>query len=203
MSTITTLEDLTALYGQPAEASIVKEIDRITPHYRAFIDAAPFAVLATGGPEGLDCTPRGDVPGFVRVHDEKTLMLPDRRGNNRVDSLRNLIRDPRAALLFLIPGSGNTLRVNGRAHIATDPALLASFMMDGKAPRSVIVIAVEAVYFQCARAIIRSDLWNPAKHVDPKSLPSAGQILAALSDDRVGGEEYDRVWPGRAKQTLW
>ena len=203
MPTITTLEELATLYGTPVEAAIVKEVDRITPHYRAFIDAAPFAALATSGPEGLDCTPRGDVPGFLRVHDDRTLMLPDRRGNNRVDSLRNIIRDPRVALLFLIPGSGNTLRVNGRAHIATDPALLASFAMDGKAPRSVIVIAVEAVYFQCARAIVRSDLWNPEKHVDPKSLPSAGQILAALSDDRVGGEAYDRAWPGRAKQTLW
>jgi uncharacterized protein len=203
MPTITTLEELAALYGAPVEAAIVKEVDRVTPHYRAFIDAAPFAALATSGPEGLDCTPRGDVPGFVRVHDDRTLMLPDRRGNNRVDSLRNIIRDPRVALLFLIPGSGNTLRVNGRAHVATDPALLESFAIDGKAPRSVIVIAVEAVYFQCARAIVRSDLWNPAKHVDPKSLPSAGQILAALSDDRVGGAEYDRAWPGRAKQTLW
>jgi len=203
MPTITTLEELAALYGQPLAPSLVKEVDRITPHYRAFIDVAPFAALATGGPEGLDCTPRGDVPGFVRVHDEKTLMLPDRRGNNRVDSLRNIIRDPRVALLFLIPGSGSTVRVNGRAHIATDPALLASFAIDGKAPRSVIVIAVEAVYFQCARAIVRSDLWNPAKHVDPQSLPSPGQILAALSDDRVGGAEYDRVWPGRAKETLW
>ena len=203
MPTITTLEELAALYGQPLAPSLVKEVDRITPHYRALIDAAPFVALATGGPEGLDCTPRGDMPGFVRVHDEKTLMLPDRRGNNRIDSLRNIIRDPRVALLFLIPGSGSTVRVNGRAHIATDPALLASFAIDGKAPRSVIVIAVEAVYFQCARAIVRSDLWNPAKHVDPQSLPSPGQILAALSDDRVGGAEYDRIWPGRAKETLW
>ena len=203
MSVITTLEELSALYGQPLEPAIVKEVDRVTPHYRKFIEAAPFAALATSGPEGLDCTPRGDVAGFVRVHDAKTLMLPDRRGNNRIDSLRNIVRDPRVALLFLIPGSGNTLRVNGRAHVATDSALLESFAMDGKAPRSVIVIAVETVYFQCARAIVRSDLWNPAKHVDPKSLPSAGQILAALSDDRVGGEEYDRIWPGRAKATLW
>jgi PPOX class probable FMN-dependent enzyme len=203
MTTITTLEELQSLYGTPSEPAIVKEVDRITPHYRAFIDASPFAALATGGPEGLDCTPRGDVPGFVRVHDEKTLMLPDRRGNNRVDSLRNIIRDPRVALLFLIPGSGNTLRVNGRASIATDPALLASFAIDGKAPRSVIVIAVEAVYFQCARAIVRSELWNPDKFVDPKRLPSAGQILAALSENRVGGEDYDREWGPRAQKTLW
>ena len=203
MATITTLEALHALSGEPAPPALVKEVDRITPHYRAFIEASPFAALATGGPEGLDCTPRGDLPGFVRVHDDKTLMLPDRRGNNRVDSLRNIVRDPRVALLFLIPGSGNTLRVNGRAHIATDPALLASFAIDGKAPRSVIVIGVEAVYFQCARAIIRSELWNPDKFVAAASLPSAGQILAALSEDRVGGEQYDREWGPRAQKTLW
>ena len=203
MSIITTVEELEAIYGFPNEASTVKEVARITPHYRAFIDAAPFAVLATSGPEGLDCSPRGDVAGFVRVHDGRTLMLPDRRGNNRVDSLRNILRDPRAALLFLIPGVGNTLRVNGRAHVTVDAELLASFAVDGKAPRSVIVFAVETVYFQCARAIVRSELWNPARHVDPKSLPTAGQILAALSDDRVGGEQYDRAWPERARNSLW
>ena len=203
MSILTTLEELEAIYGLPLETATAKEVDRVTPHYRALIDASPFAVLATSGPEGLDCSPRGDVPGFVRVHDDKTLMLPDRRGNNRVDSLRNIIRDPRAALLFMIPGVGNTLRVNGRAHLTTDPDLLASFTIDGKAPRSVVAIAVESIYFQCARAIVRSDLWNPEKRVDPKSLPSPGQILAALSENRVGGEEYDRAWDNRAKQTLW
>src|SRR6202166_2518592 len=194
MSIIATIEELEAIYGLPAETSTVKEVDRVTPHYRAFIDASPFAVLATSGPEGLDCSPRGDLPGFVRVHDEKTLMLPDRRGNNRADSLRNIVRDPRAALLFMIPGAGNTLRVNGRAHLTVDPDLLDSFAIDGKSPRSVISIAVESVYFQCVRAIVRSDLWNPEKRVDAKSLPSAGQILAALSGSRLGGEEYDRVW---------
>jgi uncharacterized protein len=131
----------------------------------------------------------------VRVHDAATLMLPDRRGNNRVDSLPNIVRDPRMALLFMIPGIGNTLRVNGRAQVTTDGDLTASFAMAGKAPRSVIVIAVEAVYFQCARAIVRSELWNPDKYVELKNLPSAGQILAALSEDRVGGEDYDRAWP--------
>jgi hypothetical protein len=203
MPIVTTLEELAELYGTPNEASTVKEVDRVTPHYRAFIDASPFAVLATSGPEGLDCSPRGDVPGFVRVHDQRTLMVPDRRGNNRVDSLRNIVRDPRAALLFLVPGNGNTLRVNGRAHVTTDAALLASFAVEGSAPRSVIVIAVDAVYFQCARAIVRSDLWNPERHVEPASLPSAGEILAALSADRVGGEDYDRDWPQRAQRTLW
>ena len=130
-------------------------------------------------------------------------MMPDRRGNNRIDSLRNIVRDPRVALLFMIPGMGNTLRVNGRAHLSIEPALLGSFAVEEKAPRSVTVIEVDAVYFQCARALVRSDLWNPAHHVDPKSLPSAGQILAALSQDRVGGEKYDREWPGRAAATMW
>jgi PPOX class probable FMN-dependent enzyme len=203
MSIITTVEELEALYGQPGEPSLIKAVDHITPEYRAMIAAAPFAVLATSGPEGLDCSPRGDLPGFVRVHDDKTLLMPDRRGNNRADSLRNIIRDPRVALLFLIPGVGITLRVNGRAHLTTDPALLASFEMDGKPPRSVVVITVDAVYFQCARAIVRSNLWNPESFVDPTTLPTAGQILAALSENRVGGEEYDRALPERTRQTLW
>ena len=200
---VRTVTELEALYGQPVAAATVKEVARITPHYRTYIEASPFVSLATSGPEGLDCSPRGDRPGFVRVHDEKTLMLPDRRGNNRIDSLRNIVRDPRVALLFLIPGVGNTLRVNGRAEISVDPVLLDSFAVDDKAPRSVTVITVDSVYFQCARALVRSELWNPARHRDPKELPSAGQILAALSDDKVGGEPYDREWPERAAKTLW
>lgn len=203
MSVITTIDQLETLYGIPNEASTAKEVDRIVPQYRAFIEASPFVALATCGPEGLDCSPRGDLAGFVRVQDARTLMLPDRRGNNRVDSLRNIVRDPRVALLFLIPGSGTTLRVNGRAHLDTDPALLASFETDGKPPRSVMVVAVETVYFQCARAIIRAGLWDPARHVDPKRLPTPGQILATLSDSRVGGEAYDREWPERAAKTMW
>jgi PPOX class probable FMN-dependent enzyme len=203
MSTITTVNQLEALYGLPGETSTVKEVAYITPQYRAFIEVSPFVLLATSGPEGLDCSPRGDVPGFVRVRDVKTLLLPDRRGNNRADSLRNIVRDPRAGLLFLIPGSGNTLRVNGRACVSIDPDLLASFSMESKAPRSVIVLQVEAIYFQCARAIVRSDLWNSAKHVDPRSLPTAGEILAVLSNSRLDGDEYDRAWPERARQSLW
>lgn len=200
---VKTEADLEAIYGKPVEASTVKEVDWITPHYRAYIEASPYVALATSGPEGLDCSPRGDGAGFIRVQDERTLLMPDRRGNNRIDSLRNIVRDPRVALLFMIPGVGNTLRVNGRAHISVAPGLLQSFAVEGKAPRSVAVIEVERVYFQCARALIRSELWNPARHVDPKSLPSAGQILAALSADRVGGETYDREWPGRAAATMW
>ena len=203
MTIITTIEQLEAIYGVAGEASLAKEVDHVTPQYRALIAASPFVVLATSGPEGLDCSPRGDAPGFVRVADEHTLILPDRRGNNRADSLRNIIRDPRVALLCLIPGSGTALRVNGRAHLATDSGLLASFAVDGREPRCVIVIAVEAVYFQCARAIVRSGLWAPEKHVDTTALPTPGEILAALSGGRIGGEAYDASWADRAKRTLW
>jgi uncharacterized protein len=203
MTIIATTEQLEAIYGETGEASTVKVADRVTPLYRVLIEKSPFAALATSGPEGLDCSPRGDLPGFVRIHNEKTLMMPDRRGNNRVDSLRNIVRDPRIALLFLIPGSGSTLRVNGRAEVSAAPDLLESFKMDGKAPRTVIVMTVEEIYFQCARAIVRSDLWNPDKRVDPRSLPTPGQILASMSDDKVGGESYDREWPERARKTMW
>jgi PPOX class probable FMN-dependent enzyme len=159
--------------------------------------------LATGGPEGLDCSPRGDRPGFVRIVDPRTVMMPDRAGNNRTDSLRNVIRDPRVGLLFLVPGSGTTLRLNGKAHITVDDTLRQSFAMEGKAPRSVLVVAVEKVYFQCARAIHRSDIWNAEKHADPKSLPTPGRILAATSHARIDGDAYDREWPERAKKTMW
>jgi len=203
MSIIRTVEELEKIYGHPNDASTVKVADRVTPPYRILIEKSPFAALATAGPEGLDCSPRGDLAGFVRIHDDKTLMMPDRRGNNRIDSLRNIVRDPRIALLFLIPGCGNTLRVNGRAQLSRDAELLASFKVDGKAPRSVIVMTVEDIYFQCARAIVRAELWNPDKRVDPKTLPTPGQILAAMSDNTVGGEAYDREWPERARQTMW
>ena len=203
MSVIATVEQLEAIYGQPNDASTVKVADRITPSYRVLIEKSPFAALATSGPEGLDCSPRGDLSGFVRIHDEKTLMMPDRRGNNRIDSLRNIVRDPRIALLFLIPGSGSTLRVNGRAQISVDSDLLASFKVEGRAPRTVVIMTVDEIYFQCARAIVRSDLWNPDKRVDPRSLPTPGQILADMSDNRVGGEQYDREWPERARRTMW
>ncbi|MFL5160898.1 MAG: pyridoxamine 5'-phosphate oxidase family protein [Microvirga sp.] len=202
-TTITTLSELEAVYGEINKGSLLKETDRVVPEYQAFIEAAPFVALATRGPEGLDCSPRGDGPGFVRVRDEKTLLLPDRRGNNRIDSLRNIVRDPSVALLFLIPGIGETLRVNGRARISVEPTLLESFAIDGKAPKSVIAITVEAVYFQCARAILRSELWNPQKHVARGSLPSAGQILAALSNNQVGGEAYDKELPERQRTTLY
>jgi len=200
---ITTIEELESIYGQPGAASLVKETDFITAEYRALIEASPFVAVASVGPEGLDCTPRGDISGFVRVEDEKTLMLPDRRGNNRIDTLKNIVRDPRVALLFVIPGSLTTFRVNGTAQISVDEDLLKSFEVDGKAPRSVLVIKVEAAYFQCGRAIIRSQMWDNATHVDPDSLPSAGDMVAAGSKGQEGGKDYDDAWAGRANKTLW
>lgn len=203
MSRIAIIEQLEAIYERPLETSTVKEIAHLTRQYRALIEASPFVALATSGPEGLDCSPRGDAGSVVRIHDERTLMLPDRRGNNRIDSLRNIVRDPRVGLLFLIPGSGTTLRVNGRAHLTDDAELLESFAMEDKLPRSVIVIEIDSVYFQCARAVIRADLWNAAKHVDSARLPTPGAILAALSQERIGGEAYDKAWPERARQSMW
>jgi PPOX class probable FMN-dependent enzyme len=200
VSDIATLE---SIYGAPISASIKKEVDYIHPHYRKFIEAAPFAVLATSGPDGLDASPRGDPAGFVHVHDEKTLLLPDRRGNNRIDSLRNIIHDPRLALIFLIPGIGETLRVNGRGTISTDPDLLTTFSMEGKLPLSVLVIKVDAVFFQCSRALLRSQLWNPAFHIDRSALPSAGTILQALSNAEINGQTYDAALPERLKTIMY
>jgi uncharacterized protein len=200
---ITSEAELEALYGAVDENSTAKEVCVITPHYRQLIEASPFAILATSGPEGLDASPRGDVDGAAIVRDERTLLLPDRRGNNRIDSLRNVVRDPRVALLFLIPGSGTTLRVNGRAAIHADPQLLASFVKDGAVPRSLLVVSVEAVYFQCARAVIRSRLWDPQRHVDPAALPTVGAMLAALRDASIDAAAYDAQWPDRAARSLW
>ena len=194
---------LRALYGEPSEPAIAKEVDYVHPHYRAMIEASPFVVMATCGPDGLDVSPRGDPAGFVVVEDERTLLIPDRRGNNRTDSLNNLIDDPRIALLFLIPGVGETLRVNGRADISVDPALLQRFPVQGRLPRSVIVVHVERVYFQCPKALVRSDLWNPAKHVERRSLPSSGTILADITRGRMGGREYDAAYPERLKATIY
>jgi uncharacterized protein len=201
---ITTTEQLESLYPDvPYGPSLIKEVDRITPEYRKLIEAAPFVVLATCGPEGLDCSPRGDPPGFVRVADERTLVIPDRRGNNRIDSLRNLVRDPRVALLFLIPGVGETMRVIGRARISTDPKLTESFAMNGKVPKCVLVVAVETAYFQCTKALIRSKLWDPASKVDRKTLPTPGSIIAELTDGKMGGAEHDRLAPARIKETIY
>lgn len=195
---------LDALYGEIPPGAIAKELDYIHPHYRAMIDASPFMVLATCGPEGLDCTPRGDPVGsFVQVVDDRTVLIPDRRGNNRVDSLRNIVRDPRVALLFLIPGVGETLRVNGRATISTDPTLLARFPFRDTLPKTVIVVTAERVYFQCPKALVRSELWNPEKQISRKALPSTGRILADVTSGMFDGEAYDKAYPERLRTTLY
>jgi PPOX class probable FMN-dependent enzyme len=202
--TISTLAELEAHFPDEVyPPARVKETDRITNAYRALIEASPFCVIATSGPDGLDTSPRGDPKGFVRVVDEKTVILPERRGNNRIDSLRNLVTDPRIALIFLIPGVSETVRVMGRATISADPELCAGFVMQGKAPRVVLVIAVEKVFFQCAKALVRSKLWDPSLHVERASLPTAGKILAEISGGELGGDEHDRQAPARMMQTIY
>lgn len=201
--TVNTTEELEALYGEPVPASLTKEIDYISDHYRQFIEAAPFAVLATVGEEGLDCSPRGDPPGFVRVHDRKTVMMPDRRGNNRIDSLRNIVRDPRVSLLFLIPGIGETMRINGTAAIVTDEALRESFIMQNKTPASVIVVTVDRIYFQCPKALVRSKLWDPEAQILRTALPSTGQMVRGLAGGDFDADAYDKAYPERLKQTIY
>ena len=200
---VTSIEALKSIYGEPSGPAVVKEIDHVNADYRAFIEAAPFCAMATCGPDGLDCTPRGDPPGFVRVKDEKTVLIPDRRGNNRIDSLRNLIADPRISLLFLIPGCGETIRINGRAVISIEPSLCESFVFAGKVPRSVIVVTVDRVYYQCAKAIVRSRLWDPAAHIDRSKLPSSGTVLAGITKGALGGPEHDRAAPERLRATIY
>jgi uncharacterized protein len=203
MHRITTQEQLDALYGTPVDGALAKEIDYISDHYRAFIDKAPFVVVATVGPEGLDCSPRGDPPGFVRVRDAKTVLIPDRRGNDRIDSLRNLVRDPRISLLFMIPGIGNTLRINGRAEISADPDLCASFAERGKAPRTALVVSVDRIYFQCPKALVRSRLWSVDAQIARSDLPSTGEILEALTKGGIDGAAYDAAYPKRLDETIY
>ncbi|MGN2411559.1 pyridoxamine 5'-phosphate oxidase family protein [Pseudomonas syringae] len=200
---VTTTQALEALYGPIAPPSLIKEVDHIHPAYRPFIESAPFVVLASAGPDGLDASPRGDQAGFVHIEDSKTLYLPDRRGNNRIDTLRNIVNDPRVALLFLIPGVGETLRINGTAQISIQPELLSRFEVQGQRPRSVLRISVTSVYFQCSRATIRSGLWDAERHIERSALPSAGQILKAVSAAQIDGEAYDKALPGRIADTLY
>lgn len=202
MTILRTVEDLKAIYDGAAEASLLKVTTALTPGYRRMIEASPFVALATVGPEGLDCSPRGDLGSVVRVESDRLLALPDWRGNNRIDSLVNIVRDPRVALMFLVPGSNTTMRVNGTAVVSVDPDLLASFEMEGKHPRSVVLVTIDEVYFQCARALMRSQLWNPERFADPKSLPTPGDLLQAAKAD-FDRETYDRQWPERAATTMW
>lgn len=200
---IDTQEDLDALFDELSPASTLKEIDYLHPVYQRIIAASPFLAIASCGSEGLDVSPRGDPAGFVMVQDEKTLLLPERRGNNRIDTLRNIVQDPRVALLFLVPGIGETLRINGRARISIEPALLARVSMMGQLPKCALVISVETVFFQCARALQRSKLWAPRATDEPRRVPTAGEILAAVTEDRFDGVTYDLELPSRQKATLY
>jgi PPOX class probable FMN-dependent enzyme len=202
MTIIQTVEQLREIYAGVSEASVAKVTKALTAEYRRMIESSPFMALATVGPEGLDCSPRGDAGACVKVQDSTTLLLPDWRGNNRIDSLLNIVRDPRVALMFLIPGSNTAMRVNGRAIVSVEPGLLESFEMDGRHPRSVVVITTGEVYFQCARALMRAELWNPERFVDPASLPTPGTLLKAAKAD-FDQETYDREWAGRAAATMW
>jgi PPOX class probable FMN-dependent enzyme len=202
MGTIRTIDELEALYDAPIPTSILKEIDHLTHLHRAYVEASPFVVVATSGPGGLDCSPRGDPAGFVEVVDERTLLLPDRRGNNRLDTLRNLVVDPRIALLFLVPGVGMTLRVNGTASLSTDEGLRERFAMGEKLPATVIVVTATSVYTQCPKALIRSRLWDPSLHRDPSELPSGGELLAAITGD-FDASSYDAAYPERVRQTMY
>lgn len=197
---IETVEQLEALYGKPKAPSLVKVSDHLTDEYSAYINSAPFVALSTVGPEGLDCSPRGDNGQVVFIDDDKTLLLPDWRGNDRIDSMRNIVRDGRVSLMFLVSGSSTIIRVNGRGQISVSPDLLERFEKSGKKPRTVLIININEIYFQCARAIIRAGLWD---NKPAPELPSPGAILASMTDGEVGGAQYDKSWPERAKKTLW
>jgi uncharacterized protein len=200
---VTTIEALEAIYDSSSAVVSEKETRVITPLQARYIEEAPLVMLATSGPGGLDCSPRGDPAGFVRIVDERTLQMPDRRGNNRLDSLRNIILDPRVGLLFIIPGLGTTLRVNGSAVLRTDPELLASFAIDGKLPHTVLQIAVSAVYTQCPKAFIRGKAWDPQTFRRPEELPTVGAIMKQITQGRFDGDAYDAEYPDRIRKTIY
>jgi len=199
---ITKIDQLQTLYGVPVEASLRKVSDRLTPAYQKMIEASPFVALASIGAGGLDCSPRGDAKQAVFVLDEKTVAIPDRRGNNRLDTLRNLIEDPRCAVLFLLPGVNECVRINGSAEVTIDPGLITRFTHDGKAPVTIIKITINEVYFQCARAIIRSNLWDANARLERTTLPSAGEMTKSAYRE-FDAESYDAALPARQAKTLY
>jgi PPOX class probable FMN-dependent enzyme len=198
-----TESELRALYAVPYSGARIKEIDHVSRHYRAFVERSPFVVLATSGPEGLDCSPRGGDPGFVRVRDERTLLLPDHAGNNRLDSLTNIVRDPRVAMLFVIPGCSETLRAYGRAMISADRAMLDSFAVDGKAPRTVAVVTVQRVYYHCGRSITRARLWDASTNAKRGEVPTIGMMLKDVSNGTSGGDAFDQELQERLRTHLY
>ena len=201
MTDITTIEQLEEIYGQPDPNSIAKVAQHVTPEYAAWIEASQFAVISTVGAEGTDGSPRGDDGPVVRIYDAQTLLMPDWRGNNRADSLRNIIEDGRASLMFMVPGKTNVIRVNGTATLTQDPELMALFRVKNREPRLVIRIAVGEIYSQCARALIRSKLWS--RDEADLDLPTVGEILKAQTKGAVDAETYDTNWAKKAKTTMW
>lgn len=183
MEAITELDDLRERYGEPGWRAVKKEVDHLDKHCRAFIEIAPFMVIGSAGADGRgDVSPRGDAPGFVHVIDDHTLAIPDRVGNNRTDTLSNIIENADVGLLFMVPGMNETVRVNGKARVVTDPDLLETLIAQGKPPRSAIVVKVDSAYYQCAKALMRSKLWTDDYKIDRKSFPSLGQIIADQAD---------------------
>lgn len=200
---ITTAGELAAVYAPPSERALLKQIDHLDEHCAAFIAASPFVLMATCGAGGADCTPRGDAPGFAEVVDAKTLLLPDRPGNNRLDSLRNIVENPAVGLLFMVPGVNEVLRVNGRARITRDPALRERFAVRERPPATVLIVSVEAAFIQCAKSLVRSELWNPARQIPRSLLPSLGTILAAHTGGRVDAAAYDDQAEVTIQKTLY
>ncbi|TKC86225.1 pyridoxamine 5'-phosphate oxidase family protein [Trinickia terrae] len=200
---LTSVEQLEAIYGAPSERALWKEIPYLNEDYRVFVEASPFIVLASVGPHGTDCSPKGDAPGFVKIVDERTLAIPDRPGNNRIDNLRNIVADGRVSVLFMVPGVGETLRVNGRATVTDDAALLESFAVDGKLPRTAIIVHIDTAYFHCSKAIARSHLWKPERQVERSTLPSAGQMHKRLCNREFDAEAYDKDSAERLPSMLY
>ena len=202
-NSITDVTQLDALYGDASPRSLTKEIDSLNSQYQSFIEASPFMAVATVGMEGLDCSPRGERGSVVRVVDANTIQFADRRGNNRLDTLRNIVEDDRIALLFLVPGIGETMRVNGRATISIAPELIEAFTVDGKSPKTVVEVKVERVYFQCSKALVRSGIWDSDIARSFGDVPSAGEMLAATTNDSFDALEYDRMLEKRYSDELW
>jgi uncharacterized protein len=201
MDYLTNLEALHALYGTPAEAATIKVTSQLIATYATFIEHSRFAILSTVGPDGTDASPRGDDGPVVQILDAQTLALPDWRGNDRIDSLRNIVRDGRVSLMFMIPGVNNVLRINGTARLTADPAMLARFARDGHLPRTVAIITIAEVYSQCARALIRSGLWHSGDQ--SKGIPTVGDMLRDVTSGTYDGAGYDAAWPTRAARTMW
>ena len=200
MDYIDDIAALEALYGTPGQPSLRKVADHLTPLYRKWVMASRFAVLTTVGEGGTDGSPRGDDGPVVTELDPKTLAMPDWRGNNRLDSLRNIVTDGRVSLMFMVPGSNTVVRINGVARLTADEDLRARFERKGRLPATVIVIRIGEVYTQCARAVMRAGLWS---RDDAEGLPTPGEILAEVSSGEEGGAEYDAAWPARAAKTMW